>query len=729
MSELTLSEITVPETNLSEPTLLQLRAANTGVVLRLAEDEVPQILHWGQDLGEVTGVDLSDFANNAQPGLENSVDVPVRVSVVPEHSAGWMGIPGLRGHRSGQAWTPQFSEFVHTIEGNLVSSRGTDRQAQLALFVEMELLDSGLLRLRATVQNLGESDYNLEQLLVALPVSGSATEILDQAGRWSKERVPQRRDITVGTHLRENRRGRTGADAATVLIAGEHGFGFGHGEVWGLHVGFSGNHVSYVERTTTGRTVVGGGELLLPGEVVLAAGASYTTPWVYGCHGVGLDAAAHQFHNYLRARPQHPRTPRPVTLNTWEAVYFDHDLTRLLALADKAAEMGVERFVLDDGWFRGRRNDSAGLGDWFVDEDVWPDGLHPLSNHLAALGLEFGLWFEPEMINPKSDLARKHPEWILQPAGRLPLPARAQQVLNLAIPGAFAYILERISDLVSTYNIVYIKWDHNRDLLEAGSTATGSAGVHEQTLAAYRLLAALKQTHPGLEIESCSSGGARVDLGILEHTDRIWASDCIDPLERAQILRWTAQLLPPELVGSHVGSPQSHTTGRTHALSFRAATALFGHYGIEWDITTLTPSEQAELTSWIDLYKEQRELLHGGDVVRVDHPTPEISAHGVIAADRSAALFELAVLSRPSCWPPAPVRLTGLDPARSYAVSHVGPKPPLGTNNDSPAWMNDGGIRLSGAMLAAAGLAMPPLQPEHSVVVLLEGLDAGESAS
>ncbi|ALV44254.1 alpha-galactosidase [Arthrobacter alpinus] len=713
----------MPEATSATPVHLQLRAAGTGVVLRLSGDELPQILHWGADLGAASDEQLREFAANAEPALDNSVDVPVRISVVPEHAAGWMGTPGLRGHRSGQAWTPQVGHLNHTVQGNTVTSRGVDRNSELELEVEIQLLDSGLLRLRASVTNLGSSDYNLEQLVVALPVSGSAVETMDQAGRWSKERTPQRRPLTVGTHLRENRRGRTGADAATVLLAGEEGFGFGHGEVWGLHVGFSGNHLTYVEHTSAGKTLLGGGELLLPGEIVLKTGSSYSTPWVYACHGVGLDAAARQFHNHLRSRPQHPTTLRPVTLNTWEAVYFDHDLTRILALADKAAELGVERFVLDDGWFRGRRDDTAGLGDWYVDEGVWPQGLQPLTDHLATLGIEFGLWFEPEMINPESDLAREHPDWILQPVGRVPLPARHQQVLNLAIPEAYDYIRDRISELVGRYNIGYIKWDHNRDLVDAGSTATGSAGVHEQTLATYRLLAELKDRHPGLEIESCSSGGARVDLGILEHTDRVWASDCIDPLERQQILRWTAQLLPPELVGSHVGSPHSHTTGRTHDLSFRAATALFGHYGIEWDITLLTAAEQQELAHWIGVYKEHRTLLHQGDVVRVDHPTPEISAHGVIASDGSAALFEFTVLSRPSCWPPVPVRLRGLDPERSYSIRQLGPTPPLGTNNNSPAWMNDGGIRLSGAMLAAAGLAMPPLQPEHSVVVYLEAAD------
>ena len=262
--------------------------------------------------------------------------------------------------------------------------------------------------------------------------------------------------------------------------------------------------------------------------------------------------------------------PRPVVLNTWEAVYFDHRLDRLTALADTAAELGVERFVLDDGWFRHRRDDTAGLGDWYVDEDVWPDGLHPLVNHVRGLGMEFGLWVEPEMVNPDSDLARAHPEWVREAP-----PWRNQQVLDIAQPDAYAYLLERLDALVSEYAIDFLKWDHNRDLV---------GGAHAQTLAAYRLLDELRERHPALEIESCSSGGSRVDLGILARTDRVWASDTNDALERQAIQRWTQLLLPPELVGSHVGPPRAHTTGRTHDLSFRVATALFGHFGIEWDI-------------------------------------------------------------------------------------------------------------------------------------------------
>jgi hypothetical protein len=233
-----------------------------------------------------------------------------------------------------------------------------------------------------------------------------------------------------------------------VLIAGEAGFGFRAGEVWGVHVAFSGNHRTLAERTPGGVALLAGGELLLPGEVRLAPGEAYASPWVYGSHGAGLDALAARFHGYLRDRPQHPRTPRPVTMNTWEAVYFDQDLGRLTALADAAAAVGAERFVLDDGWFRGRRDDRAGLGDWYVDEQVWPAGLHPLVDHVRGVGLEFGLWVEPEMVNPDSGLARAHPDWILATGGRLPPASRHQQVLDLGNPAAYEHLLARLDALL-----------------------------------------------------------------------------------------------------------------------------------------------------------------------------------------------------------------------------------------------------------------------------------------
>jgi alpha-galactosidase len=403
----------------------------------------------------------------------------------------------------------------------------------------------------------------------------------------------------------------------------------------------------------------------------------------------------------------------------WEAVYFDHRLDRLLALADAAAEVGVERFVLDDGWFRHRRDDHAGLGDWYVDEQVWPQGLTPLAEGVTGRGMQFGLWFEPEMVNRDSDLARAHPEWVLGASSGLPGEHRYQQVLDLGQQGAWDYLLERIDSILSEYPISYVKWDHNRSLV-AASTVGGRAGVHRQTEALYRLLEELKRRHPGLEIESCASGGGRIDLGILERTDRVWVSDCNDALERQGIQRWTEVLLTPELMGQHVGPTRSHTTERTHDLEFRAATAFFGHFGIEWDITQATPEERAELAAWIELHKRLRPLLHGGEVVRVDSPDPARLVHGVVATDGSAAAYAVVQLAASRTESSGPVPLPGLEPDTAYRVRIANPQPwPGRLERASLPLSGEDGVVATGRVLAAVGVGVPSLHPEHAWVLEL----------
>jgi alpha-galactosidase len=703
---------------------VHLRAAGVSLVLDASDGRLPAVLHWGHDLGELEPADLAALKTSAVPSVvPNDLDEAARVgALLPESSAGWNGRPGLAGSRSGQGWSPLFALTGLEVTpdpagGGRVIATAADDVAGLAVRIEVELVPSGLVRQRAAVTATAGGAFVVDGLALILPVPPVATELFDLAGRWGRERSPQRLTFVVGVHSRENRRGRTGPDAPLVLAAGTEGFTTRDGEVWAVHVAWSGNHVTYAERLSSGAAVLGGGELLLPGEVALGQGETYTGPWLYAAHGLGLDGLAARFHTYLRARPHHPRGPRPVVCNTWEAVYFDHDLARLSELARLAAEVGVERYVLDDGWFRHRRDDTAGLGDWYVDPEVWPEGLHPLVDLVRGLGMEFGLWVEPEMINLDSDLARAHPDWILATGGRLPLPSRQQQVLDVGHPDAYAHLLERLDALLREYPIAYLKWDHNRDLLDAGTGPSGVPGVHAQTLAVYRLLDELRVLHPGVEIESCSSGGLRVDLAILERTDRIWGSDVIDPLERQQIQRWTAQLLPPELVGSHVGAPRAHTTGRTHALSFRAGTALFGSFGIEWDLTATSADERLELAAWVALYKEVRGLLHTGEVVRAPQHDPSFAVHGVVAPDRSDALFALVQLTSPETSVPGAVRLPGLDPDRRYRVRAQTPGDAPALREILPAPWLAGGVTLPGAVLEHTGLRVPALLPEQLLLL------------
>lgn len=709
------------------PGLVHLRAAGVSVVLDLRGARLPRVLHWGADLGESTAAELDELAAaSVPPVVSNGLDEPAVIGVLPEHAGGWTGVPGLSGHREGVDWSPLFTmvsaEVTCEADGaQVVTVAGSDDTARLGLTLELRLEPSGLLRSRAAVRNdHPSSPYTLDGLLLCLPVPPQAVELLDFAGRHLRERSPQRQPFTVGTRLRDNRRGRTGADATLLLAAGTPGFGFAAGEVWAVHVAWSGNHRTVAERIPVGDAVIGGGELLLPGEVRLGPGESYLSPWLVAGYGQGLNELSARFHDYLRSRPEHPRTARPVILNTWEAVYFDHDLGKLTGLARLAAEVGVERFVLDDGWFRGRRGDRAGLGDWYVDESVWPDGLHPLVEQVRAHGMQFGLWVEPEMVNPDSDLARAHPEWIIATGGRMPPSVRFQQVLDLTHVKAFDHILARLDALVGEYAIDYLKWDHNRDLVDAGHHPAGEPVVHEQTLAAYALMDELCARHPHLEIESCSSGGARVDLGILERTVRVWASDCIDALERQAIQRWTGLLLPPEMIGAHVGADRAHTTGRRHDLSFRAGTALFGHLGIEWDLTQATPQELAELAEWVALYKRLRGLIHSGRMVHADHPDPALWVHGVVARDRSQAVYALVATATAVTSPPGRVRLPGLDPTARYRVEPLPPADtPRGVNHVLPPWLVQGGLTLTGRALGTAGIQAPDLFPEQLLLLWL----------
>ncbi len=745
---------------MASPAFVTLRREGVSVVLDVSDKQMPALVHWGADLGPLSFDDCSAIRVAGVPTIApNQADVPVRLALVPESSAGWLGRPGLAGSRSGRAWTPEIratsvridgQEWSGThaeLSGGSVEVTGTDASAGLSLAVTVELVAGGLLRSRAAVTNLTAEPYQVDHLHVALPIPTRAHELLDFAGRWGRERSPQRQPWNVGTHLRENRRGRTGADAATVLHAGTSGFSFAAGEVWGVHTAWSGNHVHLAERMNTGDQVLGGGELILPGEVVLGGGQTYTSPWLYGSFGVGLDEVARRFHRFLRARPGHPSADRPVTINVWEAVYFDHQLQPLLDLADLAASVGVERYVLDDGWFGARRDDGAGLGDWTVSPDMWPDGLHPLVDHVRGLGMQFGLWFEPEMVNPNSEVARAHPEWIMAAdPSRWPIEARRQQVLNLAIPECFDHVLSAILAILDEYDIAYIKWDHNRDLIEAATQSTGRPGVHEQTLAFYRLVDAIKAAHPGLEIESCSSGGSRVDLEVLQRTERVWVSDCIDPHERQLMHRWTTQLIPPEMMGSHIASHRSHTTGRMHDLGFRAATAVFGHLGIEWDLRAASTSELAELAEWILFYKENRSLLNGGDLVRIDFPEPGFIGAGVVAPDRSRAVYSHALCDWPDAVSLGRITLPGLDPQRRYRVTPMivgaapsGLRPPLwwGLERDATNHIeelrqgslprligrDDQGVVLSGRALCEVGLMHGPTHPDQSVLLMAEAVD------
>jgi alpha-galactosidase len=707
------------------------------IVFALAGDRLPVVVYWGASLGADGDKRALELVATSSPSVMNSsLDQARGVSLLPTEWEGWSGSPGLEASRDGVV-IGQRLRLEGVDEGYPEDCEIAFRLGDLASEIELELrysLDAaGVISTCARITRLVESDpdraihpIEVRALRMLLPLPARASEILDQTGRWSREREPQRTPVRDGAHRRAVRRGRPGHDSPLLSVVGTEGHGFRHGEVWALHVAWSGDQEYLVERLPEGvgslSSVVGGGELLRAGEIRLAAGESYDTPTLlFSWSDEGLDGLSWRFHEHVRAFPAHPDGPRPVVLNTWEAVYFDHDFDRLAELARTAASVGVERFVLDDGWFLGRRNDRVGLGDWLVDPQVWPRGLGELSETVHGLGMQFGLWVEPEMVNLDSRLAREHPDWVLVPEGEPGPSWRHQYVLNVAHPDAWAYLLERISALVADCDIQFLKWDHNRDLHEA--IAAGRPGIHAQTLALYRLLDELGRRHPSLEIESCASGGARVDLGILRRTHRVWTSDTNDPLERQAIQRWTSVLVPLELIGSHVGPREAHTTHRVTDLSFRLATALFGHAGIEWDLTRCSEEELAAVMKWTALYKEFRGLLHSGLVVRADLPDPAVLLHGVVRADRSEALFAWVALATTAVAHSERVRFPGLDPDADYRLTiRTDLGPALRHQTSDPEWIETSagvGIVLSGRVLMGIGVPLPVLNPANAIILHL----------
>ncbi|SDC98025.1 alpha-galactosidase [Glycomyces harbinensis] len=700
-----------------------LRRDGVSLILAHPAAGLPSVLHWGADLGDLGEADLAGFDRaTSRQSAPGTLDAAWRLPLVPQDADGWSGRPGLLATREGRPVFPRWTTAVEEAGEARLRLTATDDASGLVLRTAIAIGEGGLVLVDHELDNTGEGELDVAWLEATLPVPKTADHLTQFAGRWVREKSPLTTPMPRGTTVRESRRGRGGHDAPWVTLASNGAPRNRGGEVWAVHLGWSADVRHRVDRVNEHVSVLGAGELVRPGEIRLAPGGTYATPTAYFAWAAdGLDGISARFHTWMRSRPQHPKTPRPLVLNTWEAVYFDHDGDRLEALARKAAAVGVERFVLDDGWFHLRRDDKAGLGDWTVDPEVWPKGLEPLAGLVHSLGMQFGLWFEPEMVNLDSDLARAHPEWLLANPASVPAPEglsfRTQYVLDLANPGAFEHVRSQMSALVGALGIDFIKWDHNRDLVEP--LHAGAPGTHEQTLAAYRLIARLKSDHPGLEIESCSSGGARTDLGILAHTDRVWASDSNDPVERQEIQRWTELVLPPELIGAHVGPSPAHSSGRATALPYRIATSLQGSAGFEWDLLSCDDEETERITAFAAVYKELRGLLHTGTVVRPDVLDPALRVRGVVAPDRSEAVFTVATVASLEDSLAERLRLDCLDPERRYRVRVRDEIGAARWGWVTPAWLDGGETVLSGRVLAEAGLQLPVLWPVQAMLVHL----------
>ena len=659
------------------------------------------------------------------PAVPNArIDVDVPFTLCPEEGLGNFSTPGLEGHRNGKDWSPVFitKEVIQTE--NKITIISEDNIANLRFTSHFILDNSGVLQCQNSLINLGNEPYQVNRLSITLPIPERAQELMAFSGRWIKEFFPHRTKIEHCGYLQENRRGRTSHEYFPGMVVGTDGFKEQSGEVWGVHLGWSGNHRIQVAVKSNGKRFIQAEALYMAGEITLAKDESISTPWLYATYSdQGLNEMSQHFHDFLRGNiiKFSQNKPRPVHLNTWEGIFFDHNPDYIIQMATKAAHMGVERFIIDDGWFGKRDDDYQGLGDWYLDKRKYPNGLEPVIKHIKDLGMEFGIWVEPEMINKNSDLYRAHPDWLLELHGYNQPEGRHQYLLDLQNPAVFEYLLERLTWLLGSYDIDYIKWDMNREIVQAGHN--GNPAIVGQTEALYHLIDILQEKFPHVEIESCSSGGGRIDYEILKRTQRFWTSDSNDALDRQIIQRGMSYFFPPEVMGAHIGGALCHTTFRELHMNLRGLTALFGHMGVELDPVKESEKEQKAFAHYINLHKQLRPLLHSGNSVRLDVDDPRaMQSYGVVSKDQKEAAFIIAQLALPTYALSGNLRLTGLLTDKQYQIEildmpdNIDPKISGHVMKVLPLWMKSQ-TTLSGDWLMNIGLPLPVLDPATAMLI------------
>lgn len=611
----------------------------------------------------------------------------------------------------------------HMIDGDRLIVRLEDIQESVAVELAYAIdEETGIIARSAVVINRTRQRLRIDQMMAAaftLP-PGDRYRMRYVTGRWTGEFALKTRPIDGAATVLESRHGTTGHHANPWLaIADDPATDEENGAVWFAALAWSGSWRIVAEQDEQGQVRVTGGYNPYDFSYVLRPGERLASPVFYGGFSPsGFGDASRRLHRFERARilPRRDgRLPlRKVLYNSWEATLFDVNEAGQIALADKAAALGVERFVIDDGWFGNRRDDHAGLGDWGVNPTKFPNGLGKVIDHVHSLKMEFGLWVEPEMVNPDSDLYRAHPDWVVNFPGRPRSETRNQVVLNLARPQVRDYVLATVDRLLSENSIDFLKWDHNRNWSEPGWPELG-AGDQQRLYVdyvrnLYWILAELRRRHPNVEIESCASGGGRVDLGIMALTDQFWTSDNTDAFDRLAIQDGFTQAYAPATMMAWVTGSPSWTSGRATTLRYRFLSAMQGGLGIGDRLDRWTPAQSEEAARMVAEYKAIRMTVQQGDLYRLVS-APRGSGRSVtlsVAADKQqAVLFAFAATGKDAA-PPAPILLRGLDPAKIYRARMLGGDP---LPDSVPA-------EASGAQWMATGAALP-LSGEYSAAGLV----------
>lgn len=526
-----------------------------------------------------------------------------------------------------------------------------------------------------------EPVYLTKVFSTALDLDAEDYRMLTLHGSWARERQIEYRQIGYGKQSVGSCRGESSHQEHPFVALVSANAGQEQGRVYGFHFVYSGNFLAQVEKNQFDslRVVLG----IHPQDFKweLKQGETFTAPEVvltYSDAGLGrMTRTLHDLYRKHLIRSPYKDRERPVLINNWEATYFDFDTEKLLAIAREAKKSGIEMLVMDDGWFGKRNNDHCSLGDWFVNEEKLKGGLKPLVDRVNALGLKFGIWFEPEMISPDSELYRKHPDWCLCAPGRKPSIARFQYVLDMTREDVRDYLFTVISGVLSSANIVYLKWDFNRNLSEAGSALLPPERqqefFHRYVLGLYDLLERLTSAFPHILFEGCSGGGGRFDPAMLYYSPQIWTSDDTDAIERCRIQYGTSMVYPASSISAHVSASPNHQTGRLTPFETRGNVAMAGAFGYELDLTKLTDEERALVRKQVAQYHAYYDIIQNGDLYRLVSPFENdvCCAWEYVSADRSEALLTF-VVTKCRVGFTTFIRLRGLDPEKRYQDVETG---------------------------------------------------------
>jgi alpha-galactosidase len=518
----------------------------------------------------------------------------------------------------------------------------------------------------------------LRALSMSVDFNKNEYDFMQLSGSWARERHVERIALNSGSKSIESRRGASGHQQNPFIALLSKDTTEEHGEVYGFSLVYSGNFLAQAEVDQYHTTRVSMGINPFGFSWILEPGETFQTPevvMVYSSEGIGkMSRTYHKLYRTRLCRGQFRDKVRPVLVNNWEATYFDFNAEKIEGIAKAGKELGIELFVLDDGWFGKRDNDRSSLGDWVVDKNKLPKGLDDLANRVNKLGLQFGLWFEPEMVSPDSDLYRAHPDWCLHVPNRTRSRGRTQLILDLSRKDVCDYIIAAVSSVLKSANISYVKWDMNRNMTEIGSALLPAERqketAHRYMLGLYSVMEAITTSFPNILFESCSGGGGRFDPGILFYMPQTWTSDDTDAVERLKIQYGTSIVYPASTMGSHVSAVPNHQVARNTSLKMRGDVAMSGNFGYELDLTKFSDEEKKEAKLQILEYKELRELIQYGNMYRLLDPFKgNETAWMFVSEDKTEAVISyFKVLAVPN-GPIKKLILRGLDPDIDYRVT------------------------------------------------------------